>query len=132
MTISCRSLVASVALLLFLADATYALPSYGATCTSCHTRTAGAFSFSPSNLLQLPMGITRGLTINVTSTGGGNSGIGLTGLNAAGLNATADASWTHQTSGGNWWTLGPFSGTGAKSLSLTPGAAQSEAAIQLT
>ena len=51
-------------------------------------------------------------------------GIGLTGLNAAGLDATADASWTHQTSGGDWWTLGPFSGTLplAKSLNLTPGA----------
>jgi hypothetical protein len=51
-------------------------------------------------------------------------GLGLTGLNAAGLNATADATWTHQTSGGDWWTLGPFSGTLplAKSLNLTPGA----------
>ena len=50
-------------------------------------------------------------------------GIGLTGLNAAGLAATATG-WTHQTSGGDWWTLGPFSGTLplAKSLNLTPGA----------
>jgi hypothetical protein len=65
------------------------------------------------------MGQTRGLTINVTSTGGGNSALSLTGLNAAGLGATAGAPWTNQ---GGWWTLGPFSGTGLKSLNLTPGA----------
>jgi hypothetical protein len=62
------------------------------------------------------MGQTRGISLNVTSTGGGNSALSLTGLNAAGLGATADAAWTNQ---GTWWTLGPFSGTGQKSLNLT-------------
>ena len=92
MTISRRSLVASIVLLNFLAGAACALPDYGSTCTSCHTRTAGAFSISPSNL-QIPMGQTRGLTINVTSTGGGNSALSLTGLDAVGLGATAGAPW---------------------------------------
>jgi hypothetical protein len=117
-TIPWKSLVASVALLTNLFGTAYALPSYSSNCTGCHTRPAGAFSILPSNLLQLPMGETRGININVTSTGGGNSALSLTGLNA-GLSATADASWTNQ---GTWWTLGPFSGTGSKSLNLTPGA----------
>jgi hypothetical protein len=125
MAISWRSSFVSITLMFVLAGAVRALPDYGPNCSGCHKRTAGAFNFSPSNQLQLPMGITRGLTINVTSTGGGNAGLGLTGLNAAGLNATADAAWTHQTSGGDWWTMGPFSTPtlpAAKSLSLTPGA----------
>jgi hypothetical protein len=74
------------------------------------------------------MGFTRGLTINQTSTGDSSaqSALSLTGLNASGLAATADAAWTHRTSGGDWWTLGPYSTTTlpvAKTLSLTPGAA---------
>jgi hypothetical protein len=123
MTISWRSLVASIALPFLLTGAAFALPDYGPNCSGCHTRSAGAFNVSPSTL-QLPMGQTRGTAINLTSSGGGLMGIGLTGLNAAGLAATADAAWTHQTSGGDWWTLGPFSGTLplAKSLNLTPGA----------
>lgn len=116
MTISWRALIVSIALLIVLARAANALPSFGSNCTGCHSRPAGAFSFSPSNSLQLPMGTTRGLTINVTSTGGGTSALSLTGLNAAGLNATADASWTNRTT---YWTLGPFAGIGAKSLNLT-------------
>jgi hypothetical protein len=73
------------------------------------------------------MGITRGLTINQTSTGDTNwqSALSLTGLNQSGLGATADASWTHRTSGGDWWTLGPYTTPTlpvAKSLNLTPGA----------
>lgn len=122
MTISWKSLVASVGLLILLADAVCALPTFGSTCTGCHTRSAGAFTFLPSNLLQLPLGQTRGITINVTSTGGGNSALSLTGLNAAGLGATPDASWAAHAGTPNWWTLGPFSGTGSKSLNLTPGA----------
>ncbi len=124
MAISWRSLAASIALLILPAGSACALPSYGSGCTGCHTRTAGAFGFSPSNLLQLPMSQTRAITINVTSTGGGSSALSLTGLNAAGLGAQPDASWTKRPNSVSptWWTLGPFSGTGAKSLSLTPGA----------
>jgi hypothetical protein len=47
------------------------------------------------------------------------SALSLTGLNAAGLGATAGAPWTNQ---GGWWTLGPFSGIGQKSLNLALGA----------
>lgn len=122
MTISWKSLVASVGLLILLAGVACARPTFGSTCTGCHANTAGAFSFSPSNLLQIPMGQTRGITINVTSKGSGNSALSLTGLNAAGLGATPDASWAAHTGTPNWWTLGPFSGVGAKSLSLTIGA----------
>jgi hypothetical protein len=58
--------------------------------------------------------------INVTDTATGvTSALSLTGLNAAGLGATAGAPWTNQ---GGWWTLGPFSGIGQKSLNLTLGA----------
>ena len=104
-------------------------PIKGLIARSCHTRTAGAFNFLqngvalPSNLLQIPMGQTRGITINITSTGGGNEALSLTGLNAAGLGATPDASWTKRPNSVSptWWTLGPFSGTLPlqKSLSLT-------------
>jgi hypothetical protein len=70
------------------------------------------------------MGQTRAVTINITSTGGGNEALSLTGLNAAGLGATPDASWAAHSGTPNWWTLGPFSGTLPlqKSLSLTLGA----------
>jgi hypothetical protein len=127
MTISWKSVFVSLFSVMILAGTSHALPSFGPNCTSCHTRTAGAFTFSPTSLLQLPMGLTRGLTINQTSTGDASlqSALSLTGLNAAGLAATADASWTHRTSGGDWWTLGPYSTPtlpAAKSLSLTPGA----------
>jgi hypothetical protein len=123
MTVSWKSLIAGSALLVLLTGAASAEPSFGPNCSGCHNRSAGAFNVSPSTL-QLPMGQTRATTINITSSGGGNIGIGLTGLNAAGLAATAGTGWTHQTSGGDWWTMGPFSGTLplAKSLSLTPGA----------
>ena len=110
MTISWRSLVASIALLFLLTGAARALPDFGPNCSGCHTRSAGAFNVSPSTL-QLPMGQTRGTAINITSSGGGNMGIGLTGLNAAGLAATADAAGPTKHQEADWWTLGPFSGT---------------------
>ena len=117
MTISWRSLVASITLLIILAGAARAAPDFGSNCTSCHARADGAFNFLPSNLLQIPPGQTKGITINVTDTAAGvNSALSLTGLNAAGLGATAGAPWTDQ---GGWWTLGPFSGIGQKSLNLT-------------
>jgi len=64
------------------------------------------------------MGMSRGLTINVTSTGGGNSGLSVVKLDAAGLGATPTASWTSHSGPPNWWSLGPFSGTGSKTLNL--------------
>lgn len=125
MTISWKSLVASFAILILLAGSAAATPDQSSNCTGCHSRTAGAFNFSPSSLLQLPIGTTRGLTINQTSTGDTNwgSALSLTGLNQSGLGATADASWTHRTSGGDRWTLGPYTTATlpvAKSLNLTP------------
>jgi hypothetical protein len=116
--LSWKSVVASLPLLTLLAGTACALPSYAADCTGCHTRTAGAFSPSTS-LLEIPMGMARNLTINVTSTGGGNSGLSLIKLNAAGLGATPTASWTSHSGTPSWWSLGPFSGTGAKALNLS-------------
>jgi hypothetical protein len=119
MTISGRSLVLST-FLIFQAGAAWASPNFGSSCTSCHTRADGAFSFLPSNLLQIAPGQTREITINVTDAAPGvTSALSLTGLNASGLGATAGAPWTNR---GGWWTLGPFSGTGEKSLNLTLGA----------
>jgi hypothetical protein len=119
MTISWRPLVVS-SFLIFLAGAAWASPNFGSNCTSCHTRADGAFSFLPSNLLQILPGQTREITINVTDAAPGvTSALSLTGPNASGLAATAGAPWTNQ---GGWWTLGPFSGTGQKSLNLTLGA----------
>jgi hypothetical protein len=120
MSISWRSLIASIALLIIPVGTACASPDFGSNCTSCHTRADGAFNFLPSNLLQVAPGQTRGITINVTDTATGvTSALSLTGLNAAGLGATASAPWTNQ---GGWWTLGPFSGIGQKSLNLTLGA----------
>jgi hypothetical protein len=117
---SWKVLVASFTLLIILVGAACAAPDFGSNCTNCHTRADGAFNFLPSNLLQIPPGQTRGITINVTDAAAGvTSALSLTGLNAAGLGATAGAPWTNQ---GGWWTLGPFSGTGQKSLNLTLGA----------
>ena len=90
MTISRRSLVASIALLIILVGTACASPDFGSNCTSCHTRADGAFNFLPSNLLQIAPGQSKGITINVTDTATGvPSALSLTGLNSAGLGATA-------------------------------------------
>lgn len=117
MALSWKSVVGSIPLLIILAGTARALPSYAADCTACHTRTAGAFSAATS-LLEIPMGMTRTQTITVTTTGGGNSGLSLIKLDAAGLGATPTASWASHVGPPNWWSLGPFSGTGAKTLNL--------------
>jgi len=113
MTISWRSLVASIAILNILAGAARAAPDFGPNCTSCHNqRSDGALNFVPSNLLSIPAGGMGQITFNVTDIGNsGDAAIGLRGLDAAALMATPDLTiWNNQTDGTvNWLTSNPFS-----------------------
>lgn len=126
-----RTIVAAAAGLMTMpiSNVAVAFPSYGASCTSCHSSAgAGSLTISP-NPIDIKKSSHGLLTFQVNSMGTSSStAISVQGLENALLNATvnpppAGGHWTHTTgSRGTSWISDIISSTGPYTLDLGIGA----------
>lgn len=121
MSLSWRIRVAGVAALLtIMASGAHARPTFGNDCTSCHDRSAGAFSVLPSNLIEIAWGEMGEVTFDVTELGsaGEDSALAVYGLDDADLEATPDLTGWNVQDGGTFLSSDFFNAVGQVPLSI--------------